>query len=296
MLDLVLNHTSDEHPWFKAARADRSSPFRDWYVWSDEEPPTAPRAWSSRACRRRPGPSTRRPARGTTTASTPSNPTSTSRTEAVRSEMKKVVTFWERLGVSGFRLDGAPFLIETTEPGGGDLPRDYDFLVELRERLSWLRGDAVFLAEAHVPSDELVEFFGDADGAANRVQMLFAFRLNEALMVALARQEGGRSRRPVHPAAAATKRVVGNLPAQPRRGRPVPAERGGAGRRVRGLRPRGRAPALRPRHPATPGTDDGRRPAPPADGLQPPVHDARHARAAVRRRDRHGRGPRPPRA
>jgi maltose alpha-D-glucosyltransferase/alpha-amylase len=119
----------------------------------------------------------------------------------------RVVTFWERLGVSGFRLDGAPFLIEKTEAGGGDLPRDYGFLVELRERLSWLRGDAVFLAEAHVPSEQLVEFFGDADGAANRVQMLFAFRLTEALMLSLARKD-------VRPVAAA----LSSLPPPPRNG------------------------------------------------------------------------------
>jgi maltose alpha-D-glucosyltransferase/alpha-amylase len=55
--------------------------------------------------------------------------------------------------------------------------------------MSWRRGDAVFLAEANVPTDELPLFFGDADGAANRLQMVFAFRLNQALMLALARQD-----------------------------------------------------------------------------------------------------------
>ncbi|WP_432844370.1 hypothetical protein [Dactylosporangium sp. CA-092794] len=60
---------------------------------------------------------------------------------------------------------------------------------ELRERMSWRRGDAVFLAEANVPNDDLVQFFGDADGAANRLQMMFAFRLNEALLLSLARED-----------------------------------------------------------------------------------------------------------
>ena len=188
MLDLVLNHTSDEHPWFKAARSDPESPYRDWYVWSAEEPPDRLEGMVF------PGVQEATWTYDDTAGAWyhhrfyPFQPDLNVKNEQVRSEMKKVVTFWERLGVSGFRLDGAPFLIEKTEPGGGELPRDYEFLVELRERLSWLRGDAVFLAEAHVPSEQLVEFFGDADGAANRVQMLFAFRINEALMLALARQ------------------------------------------------------------------------------------------------------------
>ena len=189
MLDLVLNHTSDEHPWFQAARADPASRYRDWYVWSDEEPADrhegmvfpgvqeatwtydeVAQAWYHHRFY-------------------PFQPDLNTQNPEVRSEMKKVITFWERLGVSGFRIDGAPFLIEKTEAGGGDLPRDYGFLTELRERLTWLRGDAVFLAEAHVPSDELIEFFGSADGAVSRVHMLFAFRLNEALMLSLARQD-----------------------------------------------------------------------------------------------------------
>ncbi|GAA6527645.1 alpha-amylase family protein [Intrasporangium sp. DVR] len=190
MLDLVLNHTSDEHPWFRAARSDPESPYRDWYVWSDEEPPnrdqgmvfpgvqeatwtfdeTAGAWYHHRFYSFQPDLNVLNP--------------------QVRSEMKKILTFWERLGVSGFRLDGAPFLIEKTTVEGG-AGRDHGFLVELRDWLSWLRGDAVFLAEAHVPNDELLEFFGDADGAASRVQMLFAFRLNEALMLALARREAG---------------------------------------------------------------------------------------------------------
>ncbi|AXG12266.1 alpha-amylase family protein [Intrasporangium calvum] len=190
MLDLVLNHTSDEHPWFQAARSDPDSPYRDWYVWSEEEPPdrdqgmvfpgvqestwsydeTAGAWYHHRFYAFQPDLNVLNP--------------------QVRSEMKKIVTFWERLGVSGFRLDGAPFLIEKTTAEGG-AGRDHGFLVELRDRLSWLRGDAVFLAEAHVPNDQLLEFFGDADGAASRVQMLFAFRLNEALMLSLARQAAG---------------------------------------------------------------------------------------------------------
>jgi maltose alpha-D-glucosyltransferase / alpha-amylase len=123
---------------------------------------------------------------------------------AVRQEIRKIVSFWQRLGVSGFRVDAAPFAIERTEPGREVGTRDYGFLTELREHLSWHGGDAVFLAEANVENGDLLEFFGSADGAANRLQMLFAFGLNEAIMLSLARQDC----RPV----AGALRVLPDLP------------------------------------------------------------------------------------
>ena len=80
--------------------------------------------------------------------------------------------FWLGLGVSGFRVDAAPFLIEPkTRPGGGP---DYGFLHDLREALSWKQGDSVMLAEANVSDDELREYFGQADGTSTRVLMVFA--------------------------------------------------------------------------------------------------------------------------
>jgi maltose alpha-D-glucosyltransferase/alpha-amylase len=205
MLDLVVNHTSDEHPWFQAARADPSSPFRDWYVWSRTEPPdrfegmvfpgAEKETWTydekagawyrHRFYRFEPDLNTDNP--------------------AVREEIRKIALFWLTLGVSGFRIDAAPFLIEPrTDPSR---ERAYGYLRELRESLSWHRGDSVMLAEANVSDEELTEYFGHADGAATRVLMVFAFRLNQALVLALARQDA----RPV----AATLR---ELPALPRYG------------------------------------------------------------------------------
>jgi maltose alpha-D-glucosyltransferase/alpha-amylase len=205
MLDLVVNHTSDQHPWFQAARSDPGSPFRDWYVWSATEPPdrfegmvfpgVEKETWTydemavawyrHRFYRFEPDLNTDNP--------------------AVREEIRKIATFWLTLGVSGFRIDAAPFLIEPrTRTSRG---RDYGFLRDLRESLSWLRGDSVMLAEANVSDEELREYFGYADGGATRVLMVFAFRLNQALVLALARQNA----RPV----AATLR---ELPALPRHG------------------------------------------------------------------------------
>ena len=77
--DLVVNHTSDQHPWFQSARAEEASPFRDFYVWADEQP-DGPRTWSSPTPRTPTGTTTRSRASGSCTASTPTCPTSTSPT------------------------------------------------------------------------------------------------------------------------------------------------------------------------------------------------------------------------
>ena len=77
VLDLVVNHTSDEHPWFKSAQSSPGSPYRDWYVWSAESLRIGAKASSSRASRARPGPSMSRRRRGTSTASMVSSPIST---------------------------------------------------------------------------------------------------------------------------------------------------------------------------------------------------------------------------
>jgi maltose alpha-D-glucosyltransferase/alpha-amylase len=187
MLDLVVNHTSDEHPWFQSARSDPNSPLRDWYVWSKTEPPDrfegmvfpgvenekwtydeVAGAWyRHRFYRFEPDLNTDNP--------------------EVREEIRKISQFWLQLGIAGFRLDAAPFLVEPKTA-----PRkepQYAFLRHVREWLSWRRGDSVMLAEANVPDDELIEYFGHADGTATRVLMVFAFRLNQAIVLSLARQE-----------------------------------------------------------------------------------------------------------
>ena len=202
MLDLVVNHTSDAHPWFQAARSDPQSPFRDWYVWSKTEPPDrfegmvfpgvenetwtydeVAGAWyRHRFYRFEPDLNTDNP--------------------AVREEIRKITLFWLRLGIAGFRVDAAPFLIEPKTRA--EQRRAYEFLGELREWMSWHRGDAVMLAEANVSDDELLEYFGHADGSATRVLMVFAFRLNQAMVLALARQDA----RPI----SATIRELPDLP------------------------------------------------------------------------------------
>ena len=99
------------------------------------------------------------------------------------------MAFWLQLGVSGFRMDAVPFIIELTEPGRSTPPMDFDFLTDLRRHVAWRGGDAVLLAEANVEPDKLVEYFADAGGSNNRIHMLLDFMLNGRMVLALARQD-----------------------------------------------------------------------------------------------------------
>ncbi|KOX24003.1 trehalose synthase [Saccharothrix sp. NRRL B-16348] len=204
MIDLVLNHTSDRHPWFRSACADRDSPYRDWYVWSDAEPADrwdgavfpgsedatwtyqeeAGRWYRHRFYSWEPDLNTDHP--------------------AVRDEFCKIMGFWLRLGVAGFRVDATPFVIESRsappEP-------DYELLGGMHRVVSWRSRDAVLLAEANVETERLLDYFGDADGEASRMMMLFAFRLNQAMMLALARHD-----------ATPIRDVLATLPSLPKEG------------------------------------------------------------------------------
>ena len=92
--------------------------------------------------------------------------------------------FWAELGVSGFRIDAAPFLIEHKGTGAVMGPEEYSYLTEFRRFLDWRRGDAVMLAEANVPPKHILNFFGDND----RMHLLFNFDVNRNLFLAVARE------------------------------------------------------------------------------------------------------------
>jgi maltose alpha-D-glucosyltransferase / alpha-amylase len=189
MIDLVVNHTSDQHPWFRSARSSRESPYRDWYVWSDTEPSD-----------RRQGMVFPGEQEETWTWDDVAGawyyhrfydfqPDLNAANPAVQVEIERIMDFWLDVGVSGFRMDAAPFVIELTEPDNPDSPKDFDQLTRYRERISWRRGDAVVLAEANVPDEELPRYLGDHGGSNNRLHMLFDFVLSVNCLLALARSE-----------------------------------------------------------------------------------------------------------
>jgi maltose alpha-D-glucosyltransferase/alpha-amylase len=191
MIDLVVNHTSDQHPWFRSARSSRDSPYRDWYVWSDTEPSDRTQGVVF------PGEQEETWTWDDTAGAWyyhrfyDFQPDLNAANPEVQAEIERIMDFWLDVGVAGFRMDAAPFVIELTRPDDPSSPKDFDLLTRYRERLSWRRGDAVVLAEANVPDDELPHYFGDAGGSANRLHMLFDFVLSVNCLLALARQEAG---------------------------------------------------------------------------------------------------------
>ena len=189
IIDLVVNHTSDQHPWFQSARSSPDSPYRDWFIWSESEPTdrrqgmvfpgeqdetwsydkTAKLWYYHRFYKFQPDLNIENP--------------------AVREEIKKICVFWLQLGVAGFRMDAVPFIIEETEPDEANPVKNFKFLTELRQHLQWRKGDSILLAEANVEPDQLKNYFGDEGGSNSRIHMLFDFMLNGRFMLALARRD-----------------------------------------------------------------------------------------------------------
>ena len=190
--------------------------------------------------------------------------------------------FWLQLGVAGFRMDAAPFIIELTEPGNPNRPKDFEYLDRTAPALSWRRGDAVMLAEANVERDELVEYFGDR---AVRQPDPDAVQLHaQRRTVAGPGPRRGRSRSstrcadtPALPPGGQWATFLrnhdeidlGRLTAE-QRDEVFAAVRSGAGHA-----------ALRPGHPPPAGADARQRPAAHRAGVHAAVHPAGHARCCA---------------
>jgi glycosidase len=160
--DLVVNHTSDRHPWFESSRSGRDAPYRDWYVWVDEPPADGPHSGTL------PGPGDDGPWQYDERTGQyylhrfyVSEPDLDVANPAVRDEIARVIGFWMELGLSGFRVDAVPFLLETIGPEEkAELPHPHDYLADLRSFLSRRSGDAVLLGEVNLPYPELMDFYG----------------------------------------------------------------------------------------------------------------------------------------
>jgi len=179
LLDLVVNHTSDQHPWFQSARSDPGSPFRDWYVWSDTEPADRRQGIVFPGEQRETWTFDQEARRWYFHRFYDFQPDLNWSNPAVRAEIKKVMAFWLQLGASGFRIDAAPFVLEQVSPDHDPGPLDFSILDDWRQDLQWHSGDAVLLCEANVAPDQLVRYCAAAPSGPNdRAHMLFSFAVN----------------------------------------------------------------------------------------------------------------------
>ena len=210
IIDLVINHTSDQHPWFKAARRDESSQYRHFYYWSRKKPKGASKGMVFPGVQK-------------TTWSYDKiarayyhhrfysfQPDLNVENPAVQEEIRKIMGFWLEVGVSGFRVDAVPFIIETVPQAdyhrqghadksgaNGKSARNaarngkkalapemrFNYLRELHDFLQWRTGDGILLAEANILPKENLAYFGPE---GDRMHMILNFQVNQSMFYALA--------------------------------------------------------------------------------------------------------------
>lgn len=178
--DLVVNHTSDEHPWFKEARSSRDSAKRDWYIWQDDPDPVDPKdlvfpdkedsIWEL----------DEKTGQYYLHSFYRFQPDLNVANPEVRDEIARILGFWMELGLSGFRVDAVPFLIE------GIGPDPHEFLADLRAFMNRRDGTSILLGEVNLPYPDLMEYFGDGNG--DQVTMCFDFIGMQRFHLSMARQ------------------------------------------------------------------------------------------------------------
>ncbi len=181
--DLVMNHTSSDHPWFQEARRDPRSPKRDWYVWSDTDDryrdariifvdsevsnwtwdPIAGQYYWHRFFSHQPDLNYDNP--------------------EVQEEMLDVLRYWLDLGLDGFRLDAVPYLFEREGTSCENLPETHAYLKRVRAEIDAKYPDRVLLAEANQWPKDVVHYFGDGD----ECHMAFQFPVMPRLFMAIRR-------------------------------------------------------------------------------------------------------------
>jgi len=174
IMDLVMNHTSDQHPWFQAARADRNSPYRDYYVWSDSDQKysgariifldTEPSNWTWDEVA----------GQYYWHRFYASQPDLNYDNPAVQVEMLKIIQFWLELGIDGFRADAIPYLYEREGTNCENLPETHAYLKKVRRFIDENYPGRILLAEANQWPEDVREYFGDG---TDEFQMGFHFPL-----------------------------------------------------------------------------------------------------------------------
>jgi maltose alpha-D-glucosyltransferase/alpha-amylase len=183
--DLVMNHTSDQHPWFQASRNDPDGPYGEFYVWSDTKlkyqdariifvdtetsnwtwDPVREQYYWHRFFSHQPDLNFENP--------------------AVQEAMLEVLRFWLDLGIDGFRLDAVPYLFEEEGSNCENLPETHEYLRRVRKEVDILYPDRVLLAEANQWPADVVQYFGNGD----ECHMAFHFPLMPRIFMAVRREQ-----------------------------------------------------------------------------------------------------------
>lgn len=186
IIDLVVNHTSDQHPWFLNARNGEGAKHYDWYVWSKEKPSDWNEGMVFPGVQDSTWTYDKKAKSWYFHRFYEHQPDLNWDNPDVRDEIKRIIGYWLQMGVCGFRVDAVPFMIESPEPNTSKHELNFDYLREVRRFVQWRRGDAILLGEANVLPEENKKYFGEeGDG----IHMMFNFYVNQYLFYALATGE-----------------------------------------------------------------------------------------------------------
>lgn len=189
--DFVVNHLSAEHPWFQAARSDRNSPFRDFFVWSDtqEKYPGARIifldteesnwTWDEKA------------GQYYWHRFYSSQPDLNYDNPEVQREILDAMKFWMDMGIDGFRVDAIPYLFERDGTNCENLPETHEFLKKMRSFVDQHFPNAVLLSEANQWPEDVREYFGDGD----EMHMAFHFPVMPRIFMSVRRESTNPLRR-----------------------------------------------------------------------------------------------------
>jgi maltose alpha-D-glucosyltransferase/alpha-amylase len=201
--DLVLNHTSDAHPWFQESRRDPTGPYGDYYVWSDtgDEYPdarvifvdTEPSNWTYDPVREQ----------FFWHRFFSHQPDLNYDNPEVADAMLDVLRFWLDIGIDGFRLDAVPYLFEREGTNCENLGETHDFLRRCRKVVEAEYPGRVLLAEANQWPADVVEYFGDEAVGGDECHMAFHFPLMPRIFMAVRRE----SRFPISEILAQTPKI-----------------------------------------------------------------------------------------
>ena len=187
--DLVMNHTSEDHPWFQESRANPDGPYGDFYVWSDGDHgyPDARvifvdhehSNWTFDQVR----------GQYYWHRFFSHQPDLNYENPRVQDAMLEVLRFWLDLGIDGFRLDAVPYLYERDGTNCENLKETHEYLKRVRAEVDRLYPDRVLLAEANQWPADVVEYFGDAGVGGDECHMAFHFPLMPRIFMAVRREQ-----------------------------------------------------------------------------------------------------------
>ena len=187
--DLVMNHTSEAHPWFQASRNDPDGPFGDFYVWSDTDDrysearvifvDTEQSNWTFDQVR----------GQYYWHRFFSHQPDLNYENPKVQDAMLEVLRFWLDLGIDGFRLDAVPYLYEREGTNCENLKETHEYLKRIRAEVDRLYPDRVLLAEANQWPADVVEYFGDSEVGGDECHMAFHFPLMPRIFMAVRREQ-----------------------------------------------------------------------------------------------------------